>query len=439
MDAKDLRAILLSTTILTSLVSAEAKPQGVGDEARVKWLVDHAAPIASISPGSEGFADLEAFRRAVGNARIVMLGEQSHGDGATFLAKTRIIEFLHQQMGFDVLVFESGLYDCRKAWSLLQHGEDAKTAAGRCLFDVWSNSQEVQPLLHYLGTASRTDRPLELAGFDMQPSGSASRDFLVRDLRAYVTRHDPSLAVDTAFGTVASTFEMLFTDPMQWRSLPPDKRAAFQHAVGTVRERLAAGGAPGDTAAFWAQQLKSMGRFFEFAWGLNPQQLDPAIVNMRDAQMADNLTWLATQQYPTRRLIVWGATSHLTRNRQTIENNGAPNMIPMGHHLLETLGADVYTVMFTSYAGQTGLAREGERGAPQEIGDAAPGSLEDLLHRTGHEYAFLDLRRIPYGGEWLREPLLSRPMGHSPMTADWTQVADAVFFIREMQPSTVAR
>ncbi len=439
MDARNLCAILLSATILTSLLPEEAKPQGVGDEARVKWLEDHAVPVAEIRPGSEDFADLEPFRRAVGNARIVMLGEQSHGDGATFLAKTRLVEFLHQQMGFDVLVFESGLYGCRKAWSLLQHGEDAKTAAGRCLFDVWFNSQQVQPLLHYLGTASRTDRPLELAGFDMQPNGSASRDFLVPDLREYVTRHDPSLAADTAFGTVAGTIEMLFTNPMKWRSLPSEERAAFHRAVGTVRERLTAGAAPGDTTAFWAQQLKSMARFFEFAWKLNPQQIDPNIANLRDAQMADNLTWLATQQYPTRRLIVWGATSHLTRNRQTIENNGAPNMIPMGHHLLETLGADVYTLMFTSFTGQTGLAREGERGAPRDVGEASPGSLEDLLHRTGHEYAFLDLRRIPSGGEWLREPLLSRPMGHSPMVADWTRVADAFFFIREMQPSTLAR
>jgi erythromycin esterase len=182
-----------------------------------------------------------------------------------------------------------------------------------------------------------------------------------------------------------------------------------------------------------------MARFFQFAWELDPQQMDPNIANMRDEQMADNLTWLATQQYPTSRLIVWGATSHLTRNRQTIENNGAPGMIPMGHHLLETLADEVYTVMFTSYTGRMGLAREGERGAPQEIGPAAPGSLEDLLHRTGHEYAFLDLRRMTPGGEWLREPLSSRPMGHAPMRADWTRVADGVFFIREMEPSTVAR
>jgi hypothetical protein len=85
----------------------------------------------------------------------------------------------------------------------------------------------VQPLLDYLGAAIRTERPLELAGFDMQPNGSASRDFLAAELREYMTRSHPTLAVDTAFGTVAGTIELLFTNPVQWRSLPSEERTAF--------------------------------------------------------------------------------------------------------------------------------------------------------------------------------------------------------------------
>ena len=74
-------------------------------------LEANAAPLRSTDPADIEFSDLQAFAKAVGNVRMVMLGEQSHGCGATFLAKTRVIRFLHEHMGFDVLAFESGLYD----------------------------------------------------------------------------------------------------------------------------------------------------------------------------------------------------------------------------------------------------------------------------------------------------------------------------------------
>src|SRR5262245_46479988 len=92
------------------------------DAPRVSWLKKHAVPLRSIDPAAEALRDLEGLKKAIGDARILQLGEQTHGDGATFHAKTRLIKFLHQQCGFDVLAFESGLYDCRKAWELLRTG-----------------------------------------------------------------------------------------------------------------------------------------------------------------------------------------------------------------------------------------------------------------------------------------------------------------------------
>jgi hypothetical protein len=53
-------------------------------------------------------------------------------------------------------------------------------------------------------------------------------------------------------------------------------------------------------------------------------------------------------------------------------------------------------------------------------------------------YAFVDFRSPPAGGEWLRRPLVARPMGYSPMQADWPAAFDAVFYTEEMFPSTKA-
>ena len=66
------------------------------DEARLDWLVDNAAVIRSADIGDTDFADLEPLQRAIGEPRVVQLGEQSHGDGTTFLMKGRLIRFLHE-------------------------------------------------------------------------------------------------------------------------------------------------------------------------------------------------------------------------------------------------------------------------------------------------------------------------------------------------------
>ena len=98
---------------------------------RIAWLNAHAPVLRSIDIADDNFADLEPFAKAVGDARIVMLGEATHGDGTTFVGKSRLVRFLHERMGFDVLAFESGIYDMRKVWERMRGGEDPRTAARR--------------------------------------------------------------------------------------------------------------------------------------------------------------------------------------------------------------------------------------------------------------------------------------------------------------------
>src|SRR5262245_10969627 len=127
--------------------ATDAGPATVSEKERVAWLKKHVAPLRSIDPGDEDFSDLESIRKAIGEARIVYLSEPSHGDGSSFHARTRLIKFLHQKCDFDVLAFESGLYDCRKAWELLREGKmTPREAVSQGVFGIWTGSEQVQPL-----------------------------------------------------------------------------------------------------------------------------------------------------------------------------------------------------------------------------------------------------------------------------------------------------
>lgn len=63
------------------------------DTAKIEWLSKNELQIRSIDPNDDDFADLAPLKKILGDARVVQLGEQSHGDGATFYAKEETHSF----------------------------------------------------------------------------------------------------------------------------------------------------------------------------------------------------------------------------------------------------------------------------------------------------------------------------------------------------------
>jgi erythromycin esterase len=104
-----------STLALVVVLLASAWAQN-GNSAWVSWARANHHPIASVQTfEGDTFADLQFFKTVLKDRRIVQLGESGHGVAEFNHAKVRLIKFLHQQMGFDVMAFESGLYECYNA------------------------------------------------------------------------------------------------------------------------------------------------------------------------------------------------------------------------------------------------------------------------------------------------------------------------------------
>src|SRR5262245_58239269 len=124
------RTLVTALLFLPSIVSAQT--------VRSDWLAwarDHHNPIASIAANpNDSFADLEFLQGVLDGRRIVQLGESGHGVAEFSQAKIRLIKYLHERLGYDVLAFESGLFECYMANQLTVSGTQMMQYS---IFGVW--------------------------------------------------------------------------------------------------------------------------------------------------------------------------------------------------------------------------------------------------------------------------------------------------------------
>jgi hypothetical protein len=279
---------------------------------------------------------------------------------------------------------------------------------------------------------------------DFQPSGLRGRQTLT-DLAAFLRAQKDTAGIGQALTVLGATYGYITAPATRPRDITPAMadsiytatRNAVQQIISRPLRNVPEMGALGDPE-FWRRTVSGMGALIDFMRAISeakPGTFPPAgVMNRRDSVMGENLAWLAKQN-PRRRIVVWGATSHFIRNRVGIEGDPAPNMIPAGHVASEKLPRDVYTIAFIGAEGEQGTARRGAA-APTAIPSPDSASLDGLLRDIGSERAFLDLRSIPRGGEWLNAPLVARPLGYASMKTVWPNHLDGVFFMRRMTPST---
>jgi erythromycin esterase len=429
-----------------------AKTASPDADARVAWLKSHTSALRSIDPADEDFSDLEPIRNAIRDRRIVQLSEQSHGDGATFHARTRLIKFLHQKCGFDLLAFESGLYDCRKAWELLREGKMShRDAISHGVFDIWVSSQEVQPLIEYVGQQANGKHPLEICGFDCQFTASASAKYLPGQIETFLSKLPPDAFSAEGRATVVKGCRCLAKPAI---GLDDAEKEAFAACRKALDAAAVSPTLPAAELSFWRQFIESATALADAQPALNsktkPAKIERSYGNIRDSQMARNFLWLARQAYPKRKIIVWAAAFHLMRNQESVamvvdQGDSAAKrttvrpylkLATMGNDVWKVLGKETYSIFFTAAQGQFGMYRLAK---PRKIPRPAPGSLESYFVKAGCENAFLDLRRAGPDGAWLKERLVARPLGYADYEAEWTQVCDGLLFTRTMYRSTPLR
>lgn len=427
------------------------------------WIAKQAVPVRSIDAADEDFSDLEPLIDAIGTTQVVQLGEPSHGAGSSFAAKVRLIKFLHQRMGFDVLVWESGMHGMRLAQAGMRAGDDAVTAAHKGIFTIWSNTQQVKPLLEYVKASQSSTRPLEMAGFDQQFTARGAFEAFATDLRAFVSKvHDPQLrkrSQELAEQALAGYercaendlkgLETLNEAIPALRKIMTEQSSAFEQVHGSTE------------ISFMQHALENMRIMGEAKVAIDPKTQGTVAAsfrnrtlyfNRREAQNARNLRWLIETGYAGRKILVWAHNVHIINAHFEPEFRAAhlqaqpDGMMPTGAYVADWLADKAYTIAFTAYDGRDGWVTSN---VVTSLPPVAQDSLEARLHTLGKPNLFLDFRALDsQPSHPMRRPRAMRIFVPAPgqkdtppnqgnlSLPDITRAFDAVFYVDQMTPAT---
>lgn len=327
-------------------------------------------PLRSLSPADEDFSDLAPLAKELDGVRVLALGEQTHGGREEFLLKLRLLRFLHEKLGYEVLLLESGFYDIGRLAQAMAAGQSLDALAPGNVFFMYAKTAEGRLLLQYLDRRQRSSRPLQLAGFDSQHSGELSLKGLLPGLRERIQQRAPELARDHVWQPFAQLAQAL----LSLRPPLPEaaEQAGFFQQVQAQRQALCREIPPEQRAGvgsegWWCQLLGSIESQARSLWSEGRDF-------QRDIQMGRHAIWLMEQQFPGKKAVVWAHTVHVARGFER-----SPAHPQSGEVMARHWGPAYKVLQFSASGGQV---LDYLRAVPQSVPAPVPGSLEALLGRS---------------------------------------------------------
>jgi erythromycin esterase-like protein len=371
--------------------------------------------IRSINPYDTAFEDLEPLKKMIGNARFVLLGERDHDDGNIIEAKTRVLKFLHQEMGYDMIAFESGFYDLNQANEAIKKGENVKLALAKSLFPIWTSQKSFQPFLEYI----EANKDLPVLGFDSQFTGEFLYENLADAIQSIVKK-EVSQADFEEWIDVVEFMGSEYTFPKN-NDFETFQKQHLQ-IVKVLKKQIKSKSK--EDIEFHLHVLRNIiysakGYYFGNTGNKSSEEWKAKDSNIRDSLMASNLIFLANK-YPTKKFICWAANAHFANRINNLEEEELQEFNPMGKHIKKEFGDEnVYILGFT---GNDSLQSKETR------------TIEKEFINTGLDYGLLNLKSLPKGSKFTSSSLSVQ--GEASLYGEWAKVFDALFFVGEIENRT---
>jgi erythromycin esterase len=390
-----------------------------------KFVKENRHNVRTVDPADTDYSDLEAIGNAIGDKRVVMLGEQDHGDAPAFLAKTRLIKYLREKKGFNVLAFESDFFGLTEGQQEIMNDTAAlrKYLKGN-IFSIWTYCDACTDLFYqYLPATYTAGRPMTVTGFDNQPHSRFSNRRLVKWLDSVITME--RLPLDSF--AAKKTFILNWTDSLvryYGRKIEQFDNYDEMNRLMTQTIALHEGRYGKDFSWLILNSIAAFNMQMKYMF-----VKDYTTFTVRDAQMAANLNWLVNVKYKSEKVIVWAHNFHILNNSWAAMGRNAGKHLSMGNEFLKMPGntAQTYVLGFTSGRGTAGRINAGKT---YKVRKPRRNSFEKWIGNA--VYAFVDFtsyNRQTAAPEFF---LMKGKHHQQKATAQWTRCFDGMFYIRDM-------
>jgi len=370
------------------------------------WLHANATPFATTDP-TAAVADLAPFRTIIGDARIVALGEDTHGTHEFFAMKHRLLRFLVTQMGFTLFAMEADLPETNRINDYV-HGTAGDPAAlfKQVNFSI-ENTQEVLDLIRWMRAYNdqRGSAPaVSFLGFDMQYPHVAMDDVI-----AYLRTVDPAAADRSS--SLYEPFRPYQNAPGAYAKADADVQAQCRANIGVVYADLAAhkaAYAQASSPQAYAQGLRTariVMQAEDLAAGMDAES--------RDRYMAENAAWLLEQGGAGAKIVLWAHNAHVGTTKSSTFRS-------MGSYLRERYSDEMRVFGFEfgmglfNAAGYDALNQRYYPVGPQRVPAPPSDSYEAAWQRAGEPRLVIDLRQSEGDSPaevWVRGPHPYRSVG----------------------------
>ncbi|MED4052090.1 erythromycin esterase family protein [Priestia megaterium] len=344
----------------------------------VEWLSKNSIHLSE--PAECTPQEFEFLRHIVKDKRIVWLGENGHNIREHNMMKSKIIEFLHKEMNFTVLTFESGLAECYSANELKKEFTD-EAFLKNAVYSLWA-TKENMPLFQLM---KKSD--LSLIGIDSNPSSNP--DLFVKFVQQLspVVSEDVIEKIEYIEAGVYKWYYQLGQYKAKRKKVPAEMLREF----ATFKEKASA--VIADLEAIHKEYIfdhENQELVRQFKIILRCLQNRLYFINhfhnnyrtyrkVREKRMKENLEWVCQELYPDEKIIIWAHNLHIFKQYKTFTG-----FEPLGAIVSNEIKEQSYYLGLFMYEGEIHT----DTGQPYKIEKPPKKSLEDYMHQVQSKWIF---------------------------------------------------